>query len=593
MTRSRPTYPWRLGLRAAGALLLTCALALPAFAQRLPDYLPADTVLALGVVDLASHADALDGVLADWERFGVGAALQRAFGDVDPGMLGVPLDDADMDGLELPAGLEDLEVLDLLGREAWVGVSVSPFNPLPSVTLLALVDEATGARFDAVLAATATEPGAQTLREGDASIVAVIVDGLPIAGARYGELLALSTNPDALRGVLRAAQGGSDPSFADSAGYIGTLGTMAPGQLYGFLDLEPLARALTPLAGGLGFDRSVARIAAMLETFGTSAGVARVTSRGSESESVQLLRAGGRDPALYALLAADVGGVPPRLIDAIPAEAVSVSATAGDPGAIYDYLITLLRELPELALPDPEGLIRDLIGVDLRGDVFAWMGNGSMTVTTGFGAAVDPGVPGEDLLGESALVFLSDDDAAARAGLERTGVMLASMVSAFADPMGAGGMVQPATRDVAGVAVTSFDVFPGLELHVAAANGYALVATSAGAADAVARAIGGGGALPETIARLLPEVPAEASSFTVSDDRATLIGTADQLTMQVQLLAGLSGGAGLDFDAVEDATAALEGFLQALAQRLGGTVSYSVSDGAALRGVSRSEIDWR
>ncbi len=573
--------------------MLTCALAVPAFAQRLPDYLPADTVLALGVVDLSSHADLLEGVLADWERFGVGAALQRAFGDVDPGMLGVPLDGADMDGVALPADLEGLEVLDLLGREAWVGVSVSPFNPLPSVTLLALVDDATAARFDAVLAETAAEAGAQTLREGDASIVAVIVDGLPIAAARYGELLALSTNPDALRGVLRAAQGGSDPSFADAAGYTGTLGTMAPGQLYGFLDLEPLARALTPLAGGLGFDRSVARIAAMLETFGTSAGVARVTSRGSESESVQLLRQGGRDPALYALLAADVGGVPPRLLDAIPAEAVSVSATAGDPGAIYDYVLTLLRELPELALPDPEGLIRDLIGVDLRGDVFAWMGSGSMTITTGFGAAVDPGVPGEDLLGESALVFLSDDDVAARAGLERTGVMLASMVSAFADPMGAGGMVQPTTRDVAGVTVTSFDVFPGLELHVAAAKGYALVATSAGAADAVARAIGAGGSLPDTIARLLPEVPAEASSFTVSDDRATLLGTADQLTMQVQLLAGLTAGAGLDFEAVEDASAALEGFLQALAERLGGTVSYSVSDGAALRGVSRSEIDWR
>ena len=593
MIRSFAPHPLRLGLRAAGVLLLTFALALPAFAQRLPDHLPADTVLALGVVDLASHADLLDGVLADWERFGVGAALERAFGDVDPGMLGVPLDGTDMDGVELPAGLEGLELLDLLGREAWIGVSVSPFNPLPSVTLLALVDDATGARFDALLAETAAESGAQTLREGDASIVAVIVDGLPIAAARYGELLALSSNPDALRGVLRAAQGGSDPSFADSAGYAGTLGTMAPGQLYGFLDLEPLARALTPLAGGLGFDRSVARIAAMLETFGTSAGVARITSRGSESESVQLLRADGRDPALYALLAADAGGVPPQLLDAIPAEAVSVSATSGDPSAIYDYLLTLLRELPELALSDPEGLLRDLVGVDLRGDVFSWMGNGSMTVTTGFGAAVDPGVPGEDLLGESALVFLSNDDAAARAGLERTGVMLASMVSAFADPMGAGGMVQPERRDVAGVTVTSFVVFPGLELHVAAMSGYALVATSAGAADAVARAIGAGGVLPDTLARLLPEVPAEASSFTVSDDRATLLGTADQLTMQVQLLAGLTAGAGLDFEAVEDASAALEGFMQALAERLGGTVSYSVSDGAVLRGVSRSEIDWR
>ena len=583
----------RLGLRTVGVLLLAAALAHPALAQRLPAFLPADTVLALGAVDLEGHADLFDGVLADWERFGAGPALARAFAGADAGMLGVPLDLDGADDLALPEALADLEPFDLLGREAWVAVSVSPFNPLPSVTLLALVDEATGARFDAALADAAAQGGAQTLREGDASFVAVLLDGVPTAGARFGDLLAVSTNPDTLRAVLRAAQGGSDPSFASSAGYVGTIGTLAPGQLYGFLDLEPLARALTPLASGFGFDRSVARIAAMLETFGTSAGVVRVTSIGSESESVQLLRADGRDPALYALLSRDVGGVPTRLLDVIPAEAVSVSATAGEPSAIYDYLITLLRELPELALPDPEGLIRDLVGVDLRGDVFAWMGAGSLTITTGFGGAVEPGVPGEDLLGETALVFISDDDAAARAGLERTGTMLASMVSAFADPMGAGGMVQPERRDVAGVTVTSFAVFPGQELHVAAANGYALVATSAGAADAVARAIGAGGAPSATIARLLPEVPVTASSFTVSDDRATLLGTADQLTLQVQLLAGLSGGAGLDFDAVEDATEALERFLEALAERLGGTVSYGVGDGAVLRGVSRTEIDWR
>ncbi|QRN80080.1 MAG: hypothetical protein JK586_18425, partial [Nocardiopsis sp. BM-2018] len=529
MTRLTVRHHLRLGLRTAGVLLLAAALALPALAQRLPAYLPADTVLALGAVDLEAHAELFESVLADWERFGAGPALERALAGADAGMLGVPLDLDGADDVALPEVFADLEAFDLLGREAWLAVSLSPFNPLPSVTLLALVDEATGARFDAALADATGMAGAQTLREGDASFVAVLLDGVPTAGARYGELLAVSTNPDTLRAVLRAAQGGSDPSFAGSAGYVATIGSMGPGQLYGFLDLEPLARALTPLASGLGFDRSVSRLAAMLETFGTSAGVVRVTPTGSETESVQLLRADGRDPALFALLAGGGGGVPARLLDVIPAEAVSVSATSGHPAAIYDYLITLLRELPELALPDPEGLIRDLVGVDLRRDVFAWMADGSLTITTGFGAAVDPGVPSDDLLGETALVFLSDDDAAASAGLERTGTMLASLVSAFADPMGAGGMVQPVRRDVAGVTVTSFAVFPGVDLHVAAANGYALVATSAGAADAAARAIAAGGAPSATIARLLPEVPAGAASFTVSDDRATLLGTAEQL----------------------------------------------------------------
>ena len=572
------------------ALLLGGALA---GAQRLPDLLPADTVLALGSVDLAAHADTLDALLREWERYGVGPALERAFSGVDGAAFGLPLDQADPGDLDLPDALDGLELLDLLGREAWIAVSVSPFNPLPTVTLLALVDETTAERFDAVLDEATQRGGAQTLREGDTGIVVVLEEGLPLAGARRGELLALSSNPEVLRSVLRAAQGGSDPTFSGSPGYVATLGTLAPGQFYGFLDLAPITRALTPLAGGLGFDRSIERVAAALRTFGTSAGVARLTSTGLESESVQLLRTDGGDAALFALLSADVGGVDPRLLRAIPSEAVSVSASAGDARAGYDYLVRLLGELPELALPDADGLIRDLIGVDLRRDVFAWMEGGWMSVTTGFGAATQPGVAGDDLLGETALVFLSRDDAAARSGLERSGTMLASLVSSFADPMGRGGMVEAVRRDVGGVEVASFEVFPGLSLHVAAADGFALVASSQGAADAVARAIGGGAQPSATIARLLPEVPSAASSLTISDDRATVLGSVEQLTLQLQLLAGLGGGAGLDFDAVEEASEALAGFLAALAERLGGTVGYGLVDGAELRGVSRSEVDWR
>ena len=574
-------------------LTLLLALAAPAVAQRLPAYLPAETVMALGAVDLEANATLFEGLLAEWERFGVGPALMRAFGDVDAGMLGVPEAPADMDALTLPPALDGLEVFDLLGREAWVALSVSPFNPLPTVTLAALVDEATGARFDAVLAEAAAEPGARAFSEGGIPAVALVVDGLPLAAARADDVLVLSSSPDVLRSVLRQLAGSSEPSFADTAGYKATLGTLAAGQLYGFLDLDPLARALVPLAGGFGFDRSVDRLAAALATYGTSAGVVRVTSSGSESERVQLLRADGRDAALFGLLSGETAGVPRRLLDAVPVEAVSISASAAHPSDAFDYLVTLVRELPELALPDPEGLLRDLVGVDLRADVFSWMAPGTLTITTGFGAAVEPGLAGEDLLGETALVFLSEDDDRARAGLERTASMIASLVSAFADPMGQGGMVQARTRDVAGITVTTFDVFPGAALHLAVDQGFALIATSEGAADAVARALADGAALPPTLARLLPEVPLEATSFTLSDDRASLEATAEQLALQVQLLAGFTAGAGLDFDAVEEASEAVRGFLEAVATRLGGSVTYGLGDGALLRGYGRSEIDWR
>lgn len=593
MTRHRHDPPTRAAVPVALQLTLLLALVLPASAQRLPAYLPADTVVALGAVDLEANAPLFEGLLADWERFGVGPALMRAFGDVDAGMLGVPEADVDVDALTLPPALDGLEAFDLLGREAWVAISVSAFNPLPTVTLAALVDETTGARFDAVLADAAAEPGARSFSEGGIPAIALVVDGLPLAAARADDLLVLSTNPDVLRGVLRQLGGSSEPSFADTDGYRSTLGSMAAGQLYGFLDLDPVARALVPLAGGFGFDRSVDRLAAALATYGTSAGVVRVTSSGSESERVQLLRADGRDQALFELLSGETAGVPRRLLDAVPAEAVSISASAAHPNDGFEYLVTLLSELPELALPDPEGLLRDMVGVDLRADVFSWMAPGTLTITTGFGGAAEPGLAGEDLLGETALVLLSEDDDRARAGLERSAAMIASLVSAFADPMGSGGMVAPRKRDVAGITITAYDVAPGVALHLAVAQGFALIATSEGAADAVARALADGSALPPTLARLLPEVPLEATSFTLSDDRASLEATAEQVALQVQLLAGLTAGAGLDFDAVEEASEALRGFLEAVASRLGGSVSYGLGDGGFVRGYGRSEIDWR
>ena len=592
MTYTVDPRPWRLSLQLAGALLLLFALASPASAQRLASYLPADTVAALGAVELEEHADRLEGVLADWERYGVGEALLRAFGDVDPEALGMPLDEDGFD-LVLPPALESLELLDVIGREAWATLSISPFNPLPALTLLALVDETTAARFDEVLDDAAAEPGAQRLQEGEAVFVAVVVDGMPLAASRFGELLALSSNPEVLRGVLRQAQGSTEPSFADSPGYVATLGLLAPGQLYGYLDLQPVARALAPLATGLGFDRSIARLASALETFGTSAGVMRLTSVGTETDSVQLPRADGRDAALFRLLTDDASAVPERLLDAIPAEAVSVSASGRSPAAGFEYLNTLLGELPELALPDAASLIGDLFGIDLRRDVFGWMGPGSLTVTTGFSEAVPPGVAGEDLLGQSALVLVADDEARARDGLNRSATALASLVSAFADPMGEGGMVQGVTRDVSGVKVTRYDVFPGVALHIAVANGLALVATSEGAADAVALAIAEGPRPPAIIERLLREVPGDATSYTLSDDRAALEATASQFALQLQLAAGLMGGAGLDFDAIEAASDSLQRFLEALAERLGGTVSYGTVENGVLRGTSRSEIDWR
>jgi hypothetical protein len=136
----------------------------------------------------------------------------------------MPLDPGDVDpDLTLPAELEGLELMDLLGREAWLGVSVSPFNPLPALTLLARVDGETGARFGALLDRERAD-GALELSEGAVRFVQIEVDGFPLAAALDGDLLALSSNPDVLRGVLRLRQGSTEPSFGTAAGAAATLG---------------------------------------------------------------------------------------------------------------------------------------------------------------------------------------------------------------------------------------------------------------------------------------------------------------------------------------------------------------------------------
>jgi hypothetical protein len=141
--------------------------------------------------------------------------------------------------------------------------------------------------------------------------------------------------------------------------------------------------------------------------------------------------------------------------------------------------------------------------------------------------------------------------------------------------------------------VTTYDLFAGGSVSVAITSGLAVIGTTEAGTDATVSAIVAGSELPPTLARLLAVVPAEATSFTLSDDRAVLAGSAAGLAAQVQLLAGRGGGASLDFDAVVAATDALEAYLAFVAERLGGSVSWSTSDGAAVRSFGLTEVDWR
>jgi len=593
-----PSPAHRHAFRPALLTLLAAALlAGPVTAQRLPELLPAETFLALGAVGLQDHADVLDDFVTEWERLGVGPALERALRGLTAGPLplGLPsLDTAPPGELELPDELKGLDPYAVLGREAWLAVSVSTFNPLPALTLVALVDEATGARFDAVIARAGAERGALRLQEGAASfVVTARRDGLALAASRFGELLALSTNPDVLRSVLRQAQGSPDRSFTDGDAFARTLATLGPGELVGFLDAHALATAIAPIATGLGFDASVTRLRGLLATVGTGAGVLRVVPDGLASESVQVVRGSGSDTALATLLT-DPAPAPRALLAAVPEGALSVSLSATSPAGWWDYLGDLVAGLRELAIPDLDRLLRDLAGVEVRRDLTRWTGPGLLSVSTGGVDVVEPGVPATQLLGDGVTVLVARDERAAREGLARLLDGLGSTLSAFTDPFGRGGPVVVDERTVAGVTVRTYRLFPGASVSTAVTGGLAVIGTSEEATDASVAAIArGGGGLPPTLARLLDEVPADATAFTLSDDAAVLAGSTAGLAAQVQLLAGLGGGALLDFDATVEATDALEAFLSFLAGRLGGSVSWTTVDGPLVRTVGRTEVAWR
>ena len=602
MTRQPTSIRGRLAPWALACALIASLLFANANAQQLQRLLPADTALALGVQDLGAATDLFAGFVDPWVELGVGEALAAALAGFDPaallgGAIGGPVDPDALDGaLDLPPELDGLDLWALLGSEAWLGVSVSPFNPLPAVTLLARVDGETAARFESLFARERAA-GALALSEGAIPFIVVLPDdeSFPLAAALDGDLLALSSNPDVLRGVLRLRQGSPEPGFSDAPGVADTLGALGAGELYGFLDLGPLARAIAPFAGGLGFDVSVQRLLSLVETLGPVAGVTRLSPDGTATTSLRRLDPLGGDAALVGLLSSPAPA-PRELLAWVPAGAVSVQVSSVDARAVWAYLGDLVAGLRELGVPDLNRTVADVLGVDLSRDLFGWTAPGLLVVQTGVGELAPLGAPAENLLGETVIAVPAADMAAAESGLARLVTELAQRVALFADPFatpGANAVVAVHEVDVAGVTMRVYAVLPGLTLATAVSDGLAWIATSERGLVQALTAGRAGGSLPEPFLGLLTQVPANAAAFTLSDNRAALETTRQALTQQVQLLAGFAPG-GIDFDAVDRATEALEAYLDAIAPRFGGTVSWSsVDDTGRLRTDERAAIDLR
>jgi hypothetical protein len=583
---------------------LVVALLLGSFAsaQALEELLPAETLLAVGVQDFEGASEYLDDFVTEWERLEVGQALADLFA---AGSEEFDEEDAETEeGEEAAAAealLEPLANLDLqtfVERDAWLAVSVSQFNPLPAFTFLSRLSPEALPQVQAQLEQSLQEAGAraQELTEGAYTFHQVALEDpdefiQAISVSLVDDLLVVSTNPDVLRGVLRRV-GGSEDGFATTPTYAATLGTLETGNFYVFLSYAQIQQAALPFAQGLGMDALVNRLSQLFTTASAVGSVSRVTPEGVTSESVQVLDVAGGDAALHTLLTQRAAATRDT-VRFVPADALSYSSSHVDLNSWWSYLNSLASSVPELG-GDLDTLLASFAGVSLRDTFFAWTEPQVSTISTGFGDVTQPGMPSENLLGESVYLIATQDEAAASAGLGQLFQTVSTMLAAFGDPTGGTGSASTTQTDVGGVSVTSFAITPGVNISYAVTDGYALIATSEDAMREVLAAQQGGSSLAEQIAftTMMQRVPDDAVSFTYSDAGATMEATAEQIATQAQTMVGLGGASQLDFDRTTEAADTLQQFLQFVASRLESSISYTVAEGDSLFTYSEVEVAW-
>ncbi|MDZ7704491.1 MAG: DUF3352 domain-containing protein [Trueperaceae bacterium] len=555
-----------------------------ASAQNMAPLLPDNTILALGMQDLTGLSEQSEAFRDEFQRLGLGEALLAASGgsaEEIPDNLG-----------ELEPRLEGVTILDLIGQEAWIAVSASSFNPIPSATLAtALPSELTGTVSE-LLAESVESLDARELEESGYTFyqVAIPEPDFPFPGVVYSladNILVLSTDPETIRGYLRRAAGENGTSLVDTAAYGDTLGSFDAGNFYGYLDVSRVASTVRPFASGFGFDEAVAQLTGLLETVNVSTGVIRVTDSGIVSESALVPSAAGNSD-LYTLLTqdatADLGSA-----SFAPTGVLSYTAGSVDLVGWWDYLNSVAQSVPQLGT-SLDQLVLSTLGVDLRNVLFDWTTGDFASITTGVAAPAQPGMPSDNLLGEVAYLLGASDETAASEGLGQLFQTASQTAAMFGSASGSGEATME-TENIGDVTVTTYEIMEGLSLSYAVTDGYAIIATSADVARTVVEANSGSNNFVGSDAynEMTDYAPDGASALAYSDTSALTEGTAESLLSQLQLASGLGSASGVNPQALEDAAEPLNEFFSFVADRVGSTYGYSErrDDGITY---SRSEI---
>ena len=570
-------------------LLTTLALS---SAQSLVDVLPDGTFFAIGTANLSDHKDKLETFRAEFERLGVADALSA-------------LMDSEVNAQTDDLNLEEIDVFGAVEKEAWLAVSADPFNPLPAVSAVMTMNADMSAWAAEKIAEAAADENTQALTEGGVTFYVSEVQvededpelqGMSqiIAFGQAGDTFMVSSNPDVLRGLIRRYNGADEPALSSTDVYANTLGQLPAGNFYQFVNFSEIANIIssTPLTQGLGFDALIGRVLQAFNTAGTVASVSIITDGGLESQGLQLANPEGGDTSLLSLLT-DPTAADTSLLNFAPAQALDANVSAINIGAWWNYLNEIAASSPELG-SDLNTLGMMFLGVDLSTDLFSWMGNQLVTVTTGLSEAVEPGVPSENMLGELVFVIPATDSAAAETGLSNLMMTLSQMLASFTSPTGEGEGMAEQTMDVAGVTVHKYDISSGVSISYALVGNNVVIATSDTAMASVLEAQSAQNSVlnAEAYSALIAGVPAEATTLGLSNNRATIEGSASQLKSSLQIAAGMGGAANLDFDAVTSAADTVEAFLLFIAERAGNGVSYSLVNENTITSYGTVQINW-
>lgn len=580
----------KLASKIVRALLLTL-LAGVALAADLTNLLPQESVLVVGVEGLAAHEAKIKVFTDEWERLDLGRLLAAAMGEeeaVDPGFSAV---------------LERVELLDVIGQEAWIGVSIASFNPLPAITMIARVTPAAANALNEFYAQQEGE--VQTLTEGNITFTlrTLPVDPDDMGGmdefgaafstashAHFDDIVVVSSNPDVLRGVLRRYQGSNEPGLVSNAGFASTVGQLGAANGYFFLDLPTVIRTVAPFGAGMGFDNVIARLSGAFEVGGMFGSVTTIAADGIEGRNLRVLGNPASDPRAHALLS-NAAAVTDGASAFVSPSTVGYSVGTFDLPGWWSWLKGVVESSPELGIDDVDGLLAEMVGVDLNRLLIGWMGNEIAVVSSGSAPTAEIGMAIENPLGDSVYVIAARDAAAAEAGLSELFMMASMMLSSFTSPDGFGAQTSPVSRTVGGVAVTGYSFGGFLSVSTAVVDGYALIATTTGAMDDALLARQQGLGLSASLAGLRPLIPAGVSSFSISDDSAAMRTLSQSVVAELGMIVGFAPG-GVDFDAADSAGEALAAFLAFVADRLGGSYSYGYVDGNAVRSFSHTGIDW-